>query len=143
MKSGSMEALLGASYSAKMVDVPMKSYKEANRNGDIGGMERAMGYVSAFTSEAYDYKEKAQEELVKEQKEERKKQELERENAVEKRKKEARKIEKGLQSQRTSDSKDVKSETECAAETSDVKIYDGEGNAVLLEDSTPNLVVRV
>lgn len=143
MKSGSMEALLGASYNAKMVDVPMKSYKEASRKGDIGGMERAMGYATDFTKKANDYKEKAQEELIKEQKEERKKEKLERDMAVEKRRKEAKEFEESLQSDRNLDDKAIKSETEPIEKNSDVKIYDGEGKAVSLEDGNPNLVVRV
>lgn len=143
MKSGSMEALLGASYSAKMVDVPMKNYKEASRKGDIGGMERAMGYVSDFTNKANDYKEKAQEELIKERKEERKKQELEREMAIEKRKKEAGEVKESLQSERNLEDKTVKSETEHAAEDTNVKTYDAEGKAVSPENSNPDFTVRV
>lgn len=70
MKAGSMEGLIGASQNIKMVDVPMRIYKEAERKGDTATMERALGYAGEYTQKAYKYKEKVQDELIKELKEE-------------------------------------------------------------------------
>ena len=71
MKAGSMEGLIGASQNMKMMNVPMKVYHEAERKGDLGTMERAMGYAQEYSQKAEEYREKAQKELEKEQKEER------------------------------------------------------------------------
>lgn len=72
MKAGSMEGLIGASQNIKMLNVPMKVYREAEKKGELGTMERAMGYASDFSQKVEEYSEKAQKELIKEQKEERK-----------------------------------------------------------------------
>ena len=90
MKAGSMEGLIGASQNIKLVSTPMRVYKEAERRGDTGTMERAMGYVTDFQEKAHEYSDKAQEELAKELKEERKEQEVKREKAIEKRKEETK-----------------------------------------------------
>ena len=90
MKAGSMEGLIGASNNIKLADVPMRVYREAERRGDTSTMERAMGYASDFTQKAYEYKEKAQDELIKELKEERSEQQVKQDEAVEKSKQEVK-----------------------------------------------------
>lgn len=87
-----MEGLIGASNNIKMVDVPMRIYREAERKGDTATMERAMGYASEFTQKAYDYKEKAQDELIKELKEERKELEEKRKEELEEKQEERKEI---------------------------------------------------
>lgn len=84
MNAGVMEGLIGASSNMKIVDVPMRVYHEAERRGDTGTMERAMGYASDFTKRANTYKEKAEEELKLEMDEKRELEKLEREEAIEK-----------------------------------------------------------
>ena len=81
MKAGTMEGLIGAGVNMKLMDTPMRVYKEARRKGDLGAMERAMGYASEFQDTAYEYKEKAEKELRKEMQENREEQQREREEA--------------------------------------------------------------
>ena len=88
MNAGVMEGLIGASSNMKIVDVPMRVYREAERRGDTGTMERAMDYASDFTKRANTYKEKAEEELKLEMDETRELEKLEREEAIEKAKEE-------------------------------------------------------
>lgn len=71
MKAGTMEGLIGASMNMKMVNTPMRVYKEAERKGNTAAMERAMGYVGEFTQKAHEYKAQAEQELRQEIKEER------------------------------------------------------------------------
>ena len=71
MKAGTMEGLIGASQNAKMTNVPMRVYREAERKGDLSTMERAMGYAADCQQKAEEYSEKAKKALAEEQKEER------------------------------------------------------------------------
>ena len=103
MKAGSMEGLIGAAVNMKLTETPMRVYREAERKGDTGTMERAMGYVSDFQEKAHEYSDKAQEELAKELKEERKEQELKREQAIEKRREESEEYKEKLQESNKSD----------------------------------------
>ncbi len=91
MKAGSMENLIGASTNIKMADVPMRVYHEAERKGDTATMKRAMGYANELTEKAYNYSEKAQEELIKEQRQERKEREIKQEERCKERKLETEK----------------------------------------------------
>ena len=83
MKAGSMEGLIGADVNRKLLQTPMRVYKDAERRGDTEVMERAMGYVTDFQEKALEYSDKAQKELPKELKEERKEQEVRQEQALE------------------------------------------------------------
>lgn len=85
MKAGTMQGLIGANINMKLVDTPIRVYKEAERKGDLGTMERAMGYASDLKNTAYEYKDQAEEELRKEMKENREEQQKEREEAIEER----------------------------------------------------------
>lgn len=96
MNAGVMEGLIGASSNMKIVDVPMRVYHEAERRGDTGTMERAMGYASDFTKRANTYKEKAEEELKLEMDEKRELEKLEREEAIEKVKEEGAANQEGV-----------------------------------------------
>lgn len=90
MKAGTMEGLIGAGVNMKLMDTPMRVYKEARRKGDLGAMERAMGYATEFQDTAYEYKEKAEKELRKEMQENREEQRREREEALEERREAAK-----------------------------------------------------
>lgn len=83
MQAGSMKALMGASSNLKLVNTPMKVFKEAEARGDTEVMKRAMGYVTEFEGNAEKDADKLGEETVKETREARKQQELEREQAIE------------------------------------------------------------
>lgn len=83
MKSGSMEGLIGANANVNIAKVPLRVYKEAERKGDTATMERSMGYFTEFSQKAVQYKERAAEETLKEQREERAEREREAEEALE------------------------------------------------------------
>ena len=55
MHTKTMEGLTGASMSMKLMNTPLRVYKEAERRGDTAVMERAMGYVGDFADKAEDY----------------------------------------------------------------------------------------
>ena len=83
MQAGSMNAFMGASSNLKLVNTPMKVFKEARARGDTEVMKRAMGYVTEFGNNAEKYADKLGEETIKELREARKQQEIEREQAIE------------------------------------------------------------
>lgn len=161
MKAGSMEGLIGASVNMKLTETPMRVYREAERRGDTGTMERAMGYVADFQEKAHEYSDKAQEELVKELKEEREEQELKREQAIEKRRKEAEEYKEKLQESNTSDiqkadSVEVSEEGKAAlennvqtkepttvVENTDVKVYTNEGKPMSTEVTPTSVDVKI
>lgn len=66
MHAKTMEGLMGASINIRQTAVPMRVYREASQRGDIGTMERAMGYVTEFSERAVDCKEIAEEEMKEE-----------------------------------------------------------------------------
>lgn len=88
MHAKTMEGLIGARTNINMTNVPMRVFKEARRKGDLGTMERAMGYVNEYEEKAYDYKDKAAEGMREEAQEAREKEKLERQQAIEKRREE-------------------------------------------------------
>ncbi|MDE7234118.1 MAG: hypothetical protein K2N29_03560 [Ruminiclostridium sp.] len=83
MKSGSMEGLIGANANVNIAKVPLRVYKEAERKGDQATMERSMGYFTEFSQKAVRDTERAAEETLKEQREERVEREREAEEALE------------------------------------------------------------
>lgn len=161
MKAGSMEGLIGASVNLKMTETPMRVYKEAERRGDTAVMERAMGYVTEFQEKAYKYSDKAQEELVKELKEERKEQELKREQAIEKRKEETKEYKEKLQESNKSDIQEADSveiseegkmvlknngqikELTVVVENNDAKVYTSEGKSMPTEAIPSSFDVKI
>ena len=82
MQAGSMKAFMGASTNLKLVNTPMKVFKEAEARGDTEVMKRAMGYVTDFEGNAQKDADKLGEETIKETREARKQQEIEREQAI-------------------------------------------------------------
>ena len=93
MNTKTMEGLIGAGKNMDLVNTPMRVYKEAQRKGDLGTMERAMGYVNEFEDKAEAYRARAGEGTQEEAKENREKMESEREEAIRKRREEHRKPE--------------------------------------------------
>lgn len=161
MKAGSMEGLIGASLNMKLSSTPMQIYKEAELKGDTETMVRAMGYVTDFQDKAHEYSNKAQEELVKEMKEERNKQELKRNQAIEKRKEEMKEYKEKLQGSNKSDIQKADSieisedgkvvlknnvHTEEAApslENTDVKMYTSGGKPVSIETASVSVDTKI
>lgn len=94
MNTKIMEGLVGAGLNMKIRETPMRIYKEAEREGDIGKMERAMGYANEFAGRAWEYKSETEEGMVEEAKEaEKLQQEKAEENRREKQEKQEERIE--------------------------------------------------
>lgn len=131
MKAGTMEGLIGAGINMKLADTPMRVYKEARRKGDLGTMERAMGYASELKDTAYEYKEHAEEELRKEMKETREEQQRERE--------EQRKAQKETTEKLTAKAAQVRDGNDLSADTDKISQADSlvispEGQKLLQEN---------
>ncbi len=92
MHTKTMEGLIGAGTNINHVNTPLRVYKEAERRGDIGTMERAMGYVGEFSK-----KEVADDGLKEDAKEAKEKEKLEREKAIEKRRNERQEAEEKME----------------------------------------------
>lgn len=73
MHTKTIEGIVGAGMNRKMLEVPMRIYREAERRGDTAKMEQAMGYATEFSGRAEDYKEIAEEGMKEEAKEAREK----------------------------------------------------------------------
>lgn len=82
MQADSMKALMGASSNLKLVNTPMKVFKEAEAREDTEVMKRAMGYVTEFGKNAEKDADELGEATIKETREAQKQQETEREQAI-------------------------------------------------------------
>lgn len=69
MNTKIMEGLVGASTNLRLVNTPMRVYKEARNSGNTDVMERAMGYAGEFAEKAEKYTDKAKEGGMEEAKE--------------------------------------------------------------------------
>ena len=87
----------------KLMNTPMRVFKEARRKGDTETMERAMGYVGDFSDKAEEYKAEADKGMEEDAKEAREKAELQREEAVQKRREEREKLEAKIEENRNAD----------------------------------------
>lgn len=92
MNTKTMEGLIGAGANMKLVDTPMRVFREAKRKDDTATMERAMGYATEFAGKADKYRVQADEGTLEEAKEAREKAELEREETIEKRREERERL---------------------------------------------------
>lgn len=99
MHTKTMEGLIGARTNMNLVDTPMRVYKEARRKGDLGAMERAMGYASDFAGRADEYKDVADEGMKKEAEEAKEKKKLELEEELEKKREERKEENKEMAAQ--------------------------------------------
>ena len=84
MHTKTMEGLAGASMNMKLMNTPMRVYKEAERRGDTAVMERAMGYTCDFADKAKDYQKTTEKGMEEDAKEAREKAKTEQENAIRK-----------------------------------------------------------
>ena len=98
MQAKTMEGLIGAGMNMKMVDVPIRVYKEARRKDDFATMERAMGYAGDFAEKADNYQTLADEGMKEEAKDAREKLEEERLEAAKKRREEYEKTQERIES---------------------------------------------
>ena len=110
MNTKTMEGLVGARRNIDLVNTPMRVYNQAERQGNMGAMERAMGYVHEFADKAEDYKTKAYEGMKEEAKEAREQARLEREKAIQKHKEEREKFEERIEENKETDIVEVSEE---------------------------------
>ncbi len=130
MNTKTMEGLVGARTNMKLMDTPMRVYKEARRKGDSETMERAMGYANECSDRAEEYKAEADKGMKKDAEEIRKIAEEQREEAIRKRREEREKLEGKIEESRDADNNtDTKETKACLLEIS-------EEGKVLLKDST-------
>lgn len=105
-----MEGIAGADTNRKLMAVPMRVYKEAERRGDTQVMERAMGYVSDFSHKADDYVEKAEEGMKEEAEKLREQAKEEAEKATEERTKEKKSLEESASESSQTDMAQISAE---------------------------------
>ena len=110
MNTKTMEGLIGARTNMDLVNTPMRVYKEARRKGDLGTMERAMGYVNDFEDKAGEYKNVADEGMKEEAKDLREKEKLELEETIEKRREERKELEEKTSANKGSDTVEISEE---------------------------------
>lgn len=96
MNTKTMEGLAGAASSIQLTAVPMNAFRAAERRGDTGGMEKAMGYASGLMEQAGRYQEKAREGMKLEAEEAKKEEKIAQEKLQEKRRAEEDEREKQL-----------------------------------------------
>ena len=107
MHAKTMEGLAGASMSMKLMNTPLRVYKEAERRGDTAVMERAMGYVGDFADKAKEYQKVTEIGMKEDAKEAREKAKTEQENAIRKRREEREELEKRIAESRNGDTDTV------------------------------------
>ncbi len=107
MHTKTMEGLAGASMSMKLMNTPIRVYKEAERRGDTAVMERAMGYASDFADKAEDYQKTTEKGMKEDAKEAREKAKTEQENAIQKRREQREEMEKKIAESRNGDTDTV------------------------------------
>lgn len=111
MLAKTMEGLTGARTNLNLRNVPMKVYKEARRRGDLGTMERAMGYAGDFTEKAEEYRKKADEGMQEEAEEAKKQEQRQREKLIEKRRAEREQMQEKIENEREEASANKKEQT--------------------------------
>ncbi len=107
MHTKTMEGLAGASMSMKLMNTPLRVYKEAEQRGDTAVMERAMGYMGDFAEKAEDYQKVTEKGMKEDAKEAGEKAKLEQENAIRNRKEEREEQEKRIEESRNEDTDTV------------------------------------
>lgn len=110
MNTKTMEGLSGASANMKLVNTPMRVFREAKRRGDTATMERAMGYAGQFFNKAEEYKNKAGEGTREEAEEIRERAEEETKEIIEKRKEEREKLEERIETGKETDTVEISEE---------------------------------
>ena len=137
MHTKTMEGLAGANMSMKLMNTPMRVYKEAERRGDTAVMERAMGYACDFADKAKDYQKTTEKGMEEDAKEAREKAKTEQENAIRKRKEEREELEKRIAESRNEDT-DTVSISESGTAALDEKtdsVQTGADNGVSIEET--------
>ncbi len=137
MHTKTMEGLAGANMSMKLMNTPLRVYKEAERRGDTAVMERAMGYVKNFADKAEDYQKVTEKGMKEDAKEAREKAKTEQENAIQKRREQREEQEKRIAESRKGDTDTVsicESEKTALDEKTD-SVQTGADNGIFVEEA--------
>ena len=137
MHAKTMEGLAGASMSMKLMNTPIRVYKEAERRGDTAVMERAMGYASDFADKAEDYQKTTEKGMKEDAKEAREKAKAEQENAIQKRREQREELKKRIEENRKGNT-DAISISESEKATLDGKtdsVQTGANNDISVEET--------
>ena len=89
--------------SMKLMNTPIRVYKEAEHRGDTAVMERAMGYAGDFADKTEDYQKATEKGMKEDAKEAREKAKAEQENAIQKRREQREELEKRKEENRKGD----------------------------------------
>lgn len=79
-----IEGLTGAHTNHNLLQTPFRVYKDARRRGDMGVMERAMGYIEDFEGKAKEYQVEAEEGMKEDAKEAAEREQRDQEKLIEK-----------------------------------------------------------
>ncbi len=141
MNTKTMEGLVGARTNMNLLDTPFRVYKEARRKGDMGTMERAMGYVGAFSDQADEYRAEADEGTKQDAEDAREKMQAAREEAVRERREEreefARKIEEKRDRNKEADTVEISEEGRTLGEDARTEA-DGTENTGVEAETAPS-----
>lgn len=88
MHSKTMEGLTGASTNFKVMQTPIRVFKDARRRGDIAVMERAMEYAGDFAQKTQEYQAEAEEGMEEDAEAAKERAKIEQEKRIEKLKEE-------------------------------------------------------
>ena len=141
MNTKTMEGLVGAQTNMNLLDTPFRVYKEARRRGDMGTMERAMGYVGALSDQADEYRAEADEGTKQDAEDAREKMQAAREEAVRERREEreefARKIEEKRDRNKEADTVEISEEGRTLGEDARTEA-DGTENTGVEAETAPS-----
>lgn len=145
MNAKTMEGIAGAGTNMKLIETPMRVFRDARRRGDLAVMERALGYAGDFADKSREYMVKADEGMEEDAKKAREEREEEQEKAIQKRREEREKLEERLRAdanQKTNAEKSADKSTDngtdvnhSAASDTDT-VYISEEGKVLLKEQT-------
>ncbi|MCI8482725.1 MAG: hypothetical protein HFH41_00120 [Lachnospiraceae bacterium] len=107
MHSKTMEGLTGASTNFKVMQTPIRVFKEARRRGDIAVMERAMEYAGDFAQKTHEYQAEAEEGMEKDAELAKEKAKAEQEKMIEKLKRERAEQEEKITGEKENDADTV------------------------------------
>ena len=103
MHAKTMEGLAGASMNMKLMNTPMRVYKEAECRGDTSVMERAMGYAAEFADKAKDYQKTLEKGMQEDSEEAKEKAKTEQEDVIRTRREECEELKKRIEEKRNVD----------------------------------------
>ncbi len=137
MHTKTMEGLIGARVNVELLNTPFRVYKEARLKGDTAKMEQAMGYMSEFNEDAYEYKKEADEGMKEDAEENRKIAEEQLEEIIQNRKEEREQLEEKMAEKKDDDTiiDTVEISEEGKALLEDHGDWDSPGSAEIMVDT--------